>query len=87
NVLQSVFTDIDYVYLQIVKKRIKMRLITVQKCFVKGTEADFTDILWINLYDYNYRCHHKSLRLPLRHPGTSKFQKIGRIEHPPWQWD
>ena len=30
NALQSVFTDIDYVYLQIVKK-----------CFVKGTEYDF----------------------------------------------
>ena len=111
--LQSVFADIDYVYLQIVKKRIKMRLITVKKCFVKGTEADFkgktqntsyierfnltlrrrvsylqrktlgyckkkanfTDALWLNLYDYNYRCHHKSLRLPLTHPGTSKFQK------------
>ena len=41
NALQSVFADTDYVYLQIVKKRIKMRLITVKKCFVKGTEADF----------------------------------------------
>ena len=28
NALQSVFTEIDYVYLQIVKKRIKMRLVT-----------------------------------------------------------
>jgi hypothetical protein len=41
NALQSVFTDIDYVYLQIVKKRVKMRLVTVKKCFVKGTEDDF----------------------------------------------
>ena len=41
NALQSVFTDIDYVYLQIVKKRIKMRLVTVKKCFVKGTKDDF----------------------------------------------
>jgi IS1 family transposase len=113
NALQSVFTDIAYVYLQIVKKRVKMRLITVKKCFVKGVEADFkgktqntsyierfnltlrqrvsylqrktlgyckkksnfTGTLWINLYDYNYRCHHKSLRLPLTHPGSSRFQK------------
>ena len=41
NALQSVFTDIDYAYLQIVKKRVKMRLVTVKKCFVKGTEDDF----------------------------------------------
>jgi len=92
---------------------VKMRLVTVKKCFVKGTEddvkgktqntsyierfnltlrqrvsylqkktlgyckkkANFTDTLWINLYDYNYRCHHKSLRLPLTLPGVSRFQK------------
>ena len=30
-----------FLYLQIVKKRIKMRLVTVKKCFVKGTAADF----------------------------------------------
>ena len=41
NALQSVFNDIEYVYLQIVKKRVKMRLVTVKKCFVKGTEAHF----------------------------------------------
>ncbi|MDD5321548.1 MAG: IS1 family transposase [Methylococcales bacterium] len=87
NALQSVFTDIDDVYLQIVKKRIKMRLITVKKCFVKGTEADFTDTLWINLYNYNYRCHHKSLKLPLTHPGTSKFQKNWSHRTPAWQWN
>ena len=113
NALQTVFKDRDYVYLQIVKKRIKMRLVTVKKCFVKGTrddfkgktqntsfierfnltlrqrvsylqrktlgyckkKANFTDTLWINLYDYNYRCHHQSLRLPLTCPGTSRFQK------------
>jgi IS1 family transposase len=113
NALQSVFNDLAYVYLQIVKKRVKMRLVTVKKCFVKGTEADFngktqntsyierfnltlrqrvsylqrktlgyckkksnfTAVLWINLYDYNYRCYHKSLRLPLTLPGTSRFQK------------
>jgi IS1 family transposase len=113
NALQSVFNDIAYVYLQIVKKRVKMRLVTVKKCFVKGAEADFkgktqntsyierfnltlrqrvsylqrktlgyckkkvnfTGVLWINLYDYNYRRHHKSLKLPLTLPGTSRFQK------------
>jgi IS1 family transposase len=113
NALQSVFNDLAYVYLQIVKKRVKMRLVTVKKCFVKGTEADFkgktqntsyierfnltlrqrvsylqrktlgyckkkvnfTGVLWINLYDYNYRCHHKSLKLPITYPGTSRFQK------------
>lgn len=113
NALQSVFAGIDFVYLQIVKKRIKMRLVTVKKCFVRGTatdfngktqntsyierfnltlrqrvsylqrktlgyckkKANFTNTLWINLYDYNYRCHHKSLRLPLAQTNASKFQK------------
>jgi IS1 family transposase len=113
NALQSVFIDIEYVYLQIVKKRIKMRLVTVKKFFVKGTAADFkgktqntsyierfnltlrqrvsylqrktigyckkktnfTGVLWINLYDYNYRCHHKSLRMAVGQPSKSKFQK------------
>ena len=113
NALQSVFAGMAYVYLQIVKKRIKMRLVTVKKCFVQGSKDDFqgktqntsyierfnltlrqrvsylqrktlgyckkkpnfTGVLWINLFDYNYRCHHKSLRLPLMHQGTSKFQK------------
>ena len=42
NALQFVFQDIAYVYLQIVKKRIHKRLVTVKKCFVKGSEADFT---------------------------------------------
>ena len=41
NAFQSVFTDVDYVYLKIVKNRVKMRLVTVKKCFVKGTEDDF----------------------------------------------
>ena len=31
NALQSVFTNIDYVYLQIVKKKVKMRLGNSQK--------------------------------------------------------
>ncbi len=42
NAIESVLGDNPYVYLQIVKQRIKMRLITVKKNFVKGTGADFT---------------------------------------------
>lgn len=113
NAIEKVFGNDDYVYLQIVKQRIKMRLKTVKKCFVKGSEADFTGksqntsyierfnltlrqrvsylqrkslgyckkksnfnyLLWINLYDYNYRHYHKSLRLPLRSQNHSRFQK------------
>jgi len=41
NALQSVFTDTAYVYLQIVKKRIKMRLVTVKKCLSKGVKMIF----------------------------------------------
>jgi len=33
NALQSVFNDIEYVYLQIVRKRVKMRLVNSQKVF------------------------------------------------------
>ena len=113
NALESVLNDTVYVYLQIVKQRINKRLITVKKCFVKGSSADFTGksqntsfierfnltlrqrvsylqrkslgycknksnfntILWINLFDYNYRRTHKSLRLPLEQPGRQRFQK------------
>ncbi len=42
NAIEAVLDSSQYVYLQIVKKRIKMRLITVQKNFVKGTQDDFT---------------------------------------------
>jgi len=35
NALQSVFTDIDYVYLQIVKKRVKNALSNRQEVFCK----------------------------------------------------
>lgn len=113
NALQSVFKQTPYVYLQIVKRRLHKRLVTVKKCFVKGTEADFTGktqntsyierfnltlrqrvsylqrktlgycknksnfnaILWINLFDYNYRQPHKSLRIALDQPGCQRFQK------------
>jgi IS1 family transposase len=120
NALQSVLNDTAYVYLQIVKKRVKMRLVTVKKCFVKGAEADFKgktqntsfierfnltlrqrvsylqrktlgyckkkahfkEVLWINLYDYNYRCYHKSLRQPATASNTSRFQKRWRHRTP-----
>ena len=42
NALESVLNDKVNVYLQIVKQRINMGLITVKKCFVKGSAADFT---------------------------------------------
>jgi hypothetical protein len=108
-----VLNNSHYVYLQIVKKRIKMRLVTVQKNFVKGTKDDFTGksqntsyierfnltlrqrvsylqrkslgycknksnfnhLLWINLYDYNYRHYHKSLRLPVVGQKNLRFNK------------
>jgi IS1 family transposase len=98
--LAKFFMDIDYVYLQIVKKRYKKRLKTVKKEFIKGCETDFpnktqntsyierfnltvrqrisyfvrktlgypknktkvSEVLWINLFDYNYCCYHRSLR-------------------------
>ena len=43
NALAKHFVDIPYHYLQIVKKRIKRRLVTVKKCFVTGTEQDFPE--------------------------------------------
>jgi IS1 family transposase len=41
NALKKQFIDINYNYLQMVKQRFKRRLVTVKKCFVKGTETDF----------------------------------------------
>lgn len=41
NALEKHLTALTYVYLQIVKQRVKRRLKTVKKFFVKGTEADF----------------------------------------------
>jgi len=43
NALSKHFLDIPYHYLQIVKRRIKRRLVTVKKCFVRGTEKDFPE--------------------------------------------
>jgi len=39
--LKLIFKDIDYSYLQIVKKRYKMKLVTVSKTIVKGVLKDF----------------------------------------------
>ncbi|OQW90381.1 MAG: hypothetical protein BWK79_20080 [Beggiatoa sp. IS2] len=40
-VIAAVFFDIPYRYLQIVKRRVKMKLATVNKVFVKGTSRAF----------------------------------------------
>ena len=39
--LENIMSNIPYSYLQIVKRRIKRRLVTVKKYFVKGTAKDF----------------------------------------------
>ena len=41
--LEKQFTNRPYHYLQIVKRRVNRRLVTVKKCFVKGTEEDFPE--------------------------------------------
>jgi IS1 family transposase len=120
NAIESVLSATAYVYLQIVKQRINKRLVTVKKCFVKGTAADFTGksqntsyierfnltlrqrvsylqrkslgyckkrsnfraILWINLFDYNYRRFHKSLRIATDDIGTHKFQRKWQHQTP-----
>ena len=43
NALEKQFTNRPYHYLQIVKRRVKRRLVRVKKCFVKGTEEDFPE--------------------------------------------
>jgi IS1 family transposase len=112
NALEKQFTNRPYHYLQIVKRRVKRRLVTVKKCFVKGTEEDFPEktqntsyierfnltlrqhvayltrktlgycknkqhfkqILWINLFNYNYIQFHRSLRIKIN-TRTEKFTK------------
>lgn len=113
NALQNVLSKTPYVYLQIVKQRIHMRLVTVKKCFVKGKPSDFPGKsqntsyierfnltlrqrvsylhrktlgycknksnfninLWINLFDYNYCRHHKSLRIAMEKSKSGMFEK------------
>ena len=43
NALEKQLEGKSYAYLQIVKKRVKRRLKTVQKCWVKGSEKDFPE--------------------------------------------
>ena len=39
-------------------------------------QANFETLLWLNLYDYNYRCYHKSLRIAANLPKSQRrFQK------------
>jgi len=101
NALTNIMSDIPYVYLLIVKQRVKRRQVTVKKFFVKGTAEDFSGktlntsfierfnltlrqhvsylqrktlgyckskknfsiIMWINLFNYNYIQFHKNLRM------------------------
>lgn len=103
NAIETVLSDVTHVYMQVVKRRKNKRLVTVKKCFVKGSETDFTGktqntsyierfnltlrqrtsylcrktlgfckkqsnleaVLWLNLFDYNYRRIHKGLRIAL----------------------
>jgi IS1 family transposase len=112
NALEKQFTQRPYHYLQIVNRRGKRRLMTVKKCFVKGSEEDFPEktpntsyierfnltlrqqvaywtrkplgycknkqhfrqILWINLFNYNYLQFHRSLRIKINNR-TEKFTK------------
>ncbi len=116
NALEKYMKDIPYVYLQIVKRRIKRRLVTVKKVFVKGTAKDFPGksqntsfierlnltlrqhvsylqrktlgyckcklnfsiIMWLNLFNYNYIQFHKSLRIKIN-DDDEKF--IKKYEH------
>lgn len=41
NALGKVFKEVNYYYLQIVKKRYRKKLVTVKKFFVKGSSEDF----------------------------------------------
>lgn len=65
NALKKQFFDIKYYYLQIVKQRFKRRLITVKKCFVKGTETDFPNktqnTSFIERFNLTLRQHVSSL--------------------------
>lgn len=114
NAIESVLKDVPHVYMQVVKRRKNKRLVTVKKCFVKGSKEDFTGktqntsfierfnltlrqrvsylcrktlgfckkqsnletVLWINLFDYNYRTLHKGLRIALEEaPEKKRFKR------------
>jgi len=116
NALAKIMGDVKYCYLQIVKRRVKRRLVTVKKFFAKGTEkdfpgktqntsfierlnntlrqhvsylqrktlgyckskADFSIIMWINLFNYNYIQFHKSLRVRVN---DRKEKFVKQFEH------
>ena len=116
NALEKHMHDTPYVYLQIVKRKFKRKLLTVKKVFVKGTvndfpektcntsfierfnltlrqhvsflqrktlgyckrKANFSTAMWINLFNYNYIQHHRSLRVKVN-DNDGKFQK--RYDH------
>lgn len=121
NAIESILTDITYVYMQVVKRRKNKKLVTVKKCFVKGSAKDFTGktqntsfierfnltlrqrvsylcrktlgfckkqsnfetILWINLFDYNYRRVHKGLRIAVEESTEKKRFKRKWIHRTP----
>ncbi|WDN89128.1 hypothetical protein BuS5_02096 [Desulfosarcina sp. BuS5] len=113
NALENIMSEIPYAYLQIVKRRIKRRLVTVKKYFVKGTVKDFpgksqntsfierlnltlrqhisylqrktlgycknklnfSNVMWINLFNYNYIQFHKSLRIRINNENEKFIKK------------
>jgi hypothetical protein len=40
------------------------------------SKSNVNAILWIKLFDYNYRRPHKSLRLAVKQPASPRFQKV-----------
>jgi len=116
NALSKLMGDVKYSYLQIVKRRVKRRLVTVKKFFVKGAakdfpgktqntsfierlnntlrqhvsylqrktlgycknKANFSIIMWINLFNYNYIQFHKSLRVRVN---DNKEKFVRQFEH------
>ncbi len=56
-----------------------LRLKSLGFCKKKGK---FNHILWINLFDYNYRRMHKNLRIPLEQEKRDLFQKRWRHRTP-----
>ena len=93
NALADIMGDIQYAYLQIVKRRVKRRLVierlnltlrmhvsylhrkTLGYC---KNKINFSIIMWINLFDYNYIQSHKSLRIRINDT-DEKF--VRKFEH------
>lgn len=122
NALANQLACLPYAYLQIVKRRVRRRLVTVKKCFVKGSAADFpektqntsfierlnltlrqrvcylqrktlgysksqkrfSEVMWLNLFDYDYCQFHKSLRLEASEE-VGKFQRRYHHQTPAMQ--